>query len=480
MIDWNFLKESFGFTSLRVGQEEILETLLKGKDALGILPTGTGKSFIYQYYGLFTKQKVVVVSPLIALMHDQVHELQLLGEKKAIALTSMLSSREKNWIIHHLQYYQFIFLSPEMLQDQQVMMNLKQQKIGLLVIDEAHCILQWGYDFRPEYLMLGKIKQELQHPLTLALTATATQQMVQEIKDSLGLDEDVYLFSNNSIRENNRIEVIPVDKTDKNQVIVEILQKVSLPVVIYALSIKALEELKFQLQQIFPQLKMDTYHSKRSKEDRQSIQKQFIKNQLDILLATSAFGMGINKKDIHTIIHYHVPANLEDYVQQIGRAGRNGENADVILLYDERDINLMKHRLIEETNPDLLVNILEKDCSLEYFPENQQTLLQLAKHYHYRTEEARAFFEKVFYDKLNRLQVMQQYCQANTCHRYAIEQYFTNKIKKEPENCQQCANCLQKSIFDRKSEIPQSLLPQNDTTKNQDWQEKFHRLFKKM
>ncbi len=479
MIDMDFLYEYFGFSELRIGQKNILESLLKGQDTVGVLPTGTGKSLIYQYYGLFTKQKVIIISPLISLMQDQVHELQLLGEKKAVAVNSMLSKSEKNWIMHHLEYYQFIFLSPEMLQDKRMIVHLKQQNIGLFVIDEAHCILQWGYDFRPEYLMIGEVKRKLHNPLTLALTATATNQMVQEIKQSLGISRDAYVFTNNAIRENSQIEVIPVEKVDKNQIIVEILQKVSMPVVIYALSIQVLETLKCQLQHSFPQLKVDTYHSKRSTADRQSIQKQFIKNKIDILLATSAFGMGVNKKDIHTIIHYHVPTNLEDYVQQIGRAGRNGEDSDVILLYDPYDIAVMKRRIFEEINPDLLVNLLQKESSFEYFLEHQQNLLNLAKQYHYTTEEAYKFFKKNFSNKLNRLQVMKNYCESNQCYCYMIEQYFTEN-KKEAINCQHCANCLQKSIMDRISEMPQSLLIDNCPKQGEDWQEKFYRLFKKM
>ena len=224
---------------------------------------------------------------------------------------------------------------------------------------------------------------------------------------------------------------------------------------------------------------MDTYHSKRSSKDRQSIQQQFIKNQLDILLATSAFGMGINKKDICTIIHYHVPSNLEDYVQQIGRAGRNGEDSDVVLLYDERDMAVMKRRLIEETNPSLLVDLYQKDVSLEYFPENQQTLLRIAKEHHYTKEEAQYFFEKVFYDKLKRLKLMQEYCQLNSCYREFIEQYFSNQTLEEINDCHQCANCLQHSIINRPSKTLISLTPDNFTGNQLNWHEKFSRLFKK-
>ncbi|WP_054758678.1 DEAD/DEAH box helicase [Secundilactobacillus collinoides] len=177
------LKQRYGFESFRPGQLETLTALATGQDVLSIMPTGAGKSLIYELYGQVTQQLVVIVSPLIALMQDQVASMNYHGEKRVTALTSMMSYSEKAWTLTHLNKYRYLFVSPEMLTQERVMAQLQQQKVGLFVVDEAHCISTWGPDFRPEYLLLGQTREQLGAPLTLMLTATATRGLKRILND---------------------------------------------------------------------------------------------------------------------------------------------------------------------------------------------------------------------------------------------------------------------------------------------------------
>ena len=202
----------FGYDEFREGQQEVITALEEGHDAIAILPTGNGKSFIYQYIGVKEKCRVVIVSPLIALMVDQVASLKQLGMHRAVAITSLMSESEKNYILSTLNEYQFIFVSPEMLQAPRFFKQLSKLEIGLLVVDEAHCISQWGYDFRSDYLFIGKMRKSLGSPRTLALTATATSQVIHDIYTFLGLDKNkTTYFQGHAFLKNREIDVIVVE-----------------------------------------------------------------------------------------------------------------------------------------------------------------------------------------------------------------------------------------------------------------------------
>ena len=307
-----FLKQTYHFSSFRPGQKEVIKTLLARQSMLAILPTGNGKSLCYQFYGRYTNKRVLIVSPLLSLMQDQVSQMKYQGYQQVIALTSEQDYLTRQKVLANLGAYQYIFLAPEILQNQQVKQALQTLKIGLLVVDEAHCISTWGPDFRPNYLQLGKLQRLLGQPLTLALTATATPKVKEDICQQLGLSK-VYQRSVN--RENIYLEVLKVaSQSQKDQKLLELVNYLQGPGLIYFSSKKLADRLAKWLGQR-SQLRVAAYHAGLSHLDRYSIQQQFLQGQLDLVCATSAFGMGVNKEDIRYVIHYHLPSDLNSYVQ---------------------------------------------------------------------------------------------------------------------------------------------------------------------
>ncbi len=231
------LTKYFGFTSFRPGQEEIIQTLLKGQDVLAVLPTGNGKSLCYQLAGYLREGLVVVVSPLLSLMEDQVMQLQKQGEKQVVAYNSLLSKSERNYVIKHLSRYKFLFLSPEMLNHPELSEQLKRQKIALFVVDEAHCVSQWGVDFRPEYQYLGEIRRQLGLPVTLALTATATAPVQRDIERVL-FSTDPVLVRHSVNREN--ISLFVTQTEQKEQELEALMTKAKGAMIIYCATKKKL------------------------------------------------------------------------------------------------------------------------------------------------------------------------------------------------------------------------------------------------
>ena len=371
----------FGYKEFREGQKEVIASLEKGMDAIAILPTGNGKSFIYQYIGLKEKCRVVIVSPLIALMVDQVASLKQLGIHRAVAITSLMTESEKNYILRTLNEYQFIFVSPEMLQTPRFFKQLERLDIGLLVVDEAHCISQWGYDFRSDYLFIGKMRKSLENPRTLALTATATTQVIQDIYTFLGLNkEQTTYFQGHAFLKNREIDILTVEGL-RSKMLSEVLKRVEFPCIVYASTIKKIEGLKENLlSEGFT--KLDTFHSKRQVQDRQIIQQQFFRGDINILLATSAFGMGINQSNIRTIIHYQLPQTLEDYVQQIGRAGRDLEFSRCIAFVHPDDFPVMGRKI-------------GRSFDVENEEENEihQNIKEIAKAFRWNSEQQKEFMQ---------------------------------------------------------------------------------------
>lgn len=463
----DFLKETFHFDTFRLGQKEILTALLEQKDCVGILPTGTGKSLIYQYYGLKQHCRVIIVSPLLSLMYDQVHELQLLDVKSTVALTSFLSKEEKKWIMQRLHEFQFLFLSPEMLQQKALLERLRQLEIGLLVIDEAHCISQWGKDFRPEYKMLGEIRKILEYPLTLALSATANQAMIKDIKESLYLSDDYYLFRSLGVKKSNFIEIMPLNGWSRSELFVQVMNKINFPCVVYASSIQQIEELKAEFVHL-KKWNVDSYHSKRSREDRQAIQQQFKMGQIDILFATSAFGMGVNQKNIRTIIHYHLPNTIEDYVQQIGRAGRDGLSCQSIAFFEPNDVKRMKTFLKKEMEHVTFSSTLTKET--EETHSMAQTFYQLAKFFGWDEGEFHQQFMSYCKEKYQKIDWIYQLATTSFCYKSIIHKYFEDDFT---TRCESCSLCLGKSVLDLEDRPFKKIerIPQT-------WEEKFHQLFR--
>ena len=422
----------FGYDEFREGQQEVITALEEGHDAIAILPTGNGKSFIYQYIGIKEKCRVVIVSPLIALMVDQVASLKQLGIHRAVAITSLMTEAEKNYILSTLNEYQFIFVSPEMLQAPRFFKQLSKLEIGLLVVDEAHCISQWGYDFRSDYLFIGKMRKSLKNPRTLALTATATTQVVHDIYTFLGLNkEDTTYFQGHAFLKNREIDVISVEGL-RSKMLSELLKRVDFPCIVYAATIKEIEGLKEALLgEGFT--KIDTFHSKRHSSDRQTIQQKFFRGELNILLATSAFGMGINQSNIRTIIHYQLPQTLEDYVQQIGRAGRDLQFSRCIAFIHPDDFPQMSRKI-------------ERSYEVEDVEETElhQNIKEIAEAFHWNSEQKNEFIKMQRGRKLKQLRQIEEFATTSQCKEQFLAQFF-GENRKEP--CGKCSSCRHLDLF---------------------------------
>ena len=422
----------FGYDEFREGQKEIITSLEEGHDAIAILPTGNGKSFIYQYIGIKEKCRVVIVSPLIALMVDQVASLKQLGIHRAVAITSLMSESEKNYILSTLNEYQFIFVSPEMLQAPRFFKQLSKLEIGLLVVDEAHCISQWGYDFRSDYLFIGKMRKSLKNPRTLALTATATTQVVHDIYTFLGLDQNkTTYFQGHAFLKNREIDVISVEGL-RSKMLSELLKRVEYPCIVYAATIKEIEGLKESLLgEGFT--KIDTFHSKRHSSDRQTIQQKFFRGEVNILLATSAFGMGINQSNIRTIIHYQLPQTLEDYVQQIGRAGRDLQFSRCIAFVHPDDFPQMSRKI-------------ERSYEVEDEEETElhQNIKEIAEAFHWNNEQKNEFIKMQQGRKLKQLRQIEEFATTSQCKEQYLAQFF-GENRKEP--CGKCSSCRHLDLF---------------------------------
>lgn len=435
------LNEWFGYQSFRTGQRDSITSVLEGNHTLSVLPTGTGKSLIYQYCGYSLDGLVLVVSPLLSLMDNQVFQLNQSGEKRAAALNSMLSKKERRLVESRIDYYKFLFLSPEMLQSPWLLQKLNTMKIALFVVDEAHCISQWGLDFRPEYLLLGEVREKLGNPLTLALTATAPQLVREEIIHALHLnDRETAIHLSSPNRDNIFYQFLEVDAHEKDSLLVQMMAAYTPPGIIYFSSKKRAEEVCWLLKQATT-LRIDTYHADRTSEDRQTIQRQFLNGNLDVICATSAFGMGINKQDIRFVIHYHMPNAIEEYLQEIGRAGRDGEQSIATLLYSQSDA-VFKYKMIRETRlTETLVANKYSEVELEAmaFSDSDLAMLQIITAQALSPHSAMQLIEKRIQTRVNNFTAIGKLITRRDCKRKGVADYFKYGDTEKPDWC--CSSC---------------------------------------
>jgi len=322
------LQKYWNHDAFRTPQEEIIASVLAGKDTFGLMPTGGGKSITFQVPAMMLEGICLVISPLVALMKDQVQNLQNKGIK-AIALTGGISSDEMIDLLDNCQYgnYKFLYLSPERLQNDWVLERIKNLPINLIAIDEAHCVSQWGHDFRPSYLKISKLKEFFPKVAFLALTASATKRVQDDIIVQLQL-ENPAVFTKSFARDNLAYMVFNVE--DKLHMIEQILKKNLEPSIIYVTNRKACSETVKQIEALG--FSATFYHGGLSSKEKEKHMKLWMEEQVQTIVATNAFGMGIDKANVKTVIHLHIPPNLENYYQEAGRAGRNGAKAFAVLL----------------------------------------------------------------------------------------------------------------------------------------------------
>ncbi|MGC6769721.1 RecQ family ATP-dependent DNA helicase [Enterococcus sp. LJL51] len=472
------LFQHFGFTSFREGQEEVITALLSGQDTLAVLPTGTGKSLCYQYVGYVLEGTVLVVSPLLSLMEDQVRQLQSQGEGRVTVFNSTLSYEEKRYILEHFSEYNYVFISPESLVKEQVVKTLQRSRLALFVIDEAHCVSQWGVDFRPEYVKIKNVLENLDYPLTLALTATASDEVKKEIISEL-------FNKNSSIKEvlhsvNRKNILMIVEKTvEKEQLVFDYLNKMNAKGIIYCSARKTTEYLSSEINRT-GNFAAAFYHGGLTAAERSKIQQQFIDNELDVLCATNAFGMGIDKSDIRFVIHFDCPGSLESYVQEIGRAGRDGLPAAAVLLYQPGDEYIHQYFQGEVRTELQGLEMMLKNgkadsaAQQEQLSEIQQKWLAGYLEGSYSLEQLSERLHKKNNERYAQLQQMLAFIQTSDCRRKVILNYFSEKQEKETETwC--CDNCGLEENWSTKLGITKNTVR---LEANLSWQEILIRLFK--
>lgn len=381
------LKEFFGFDSFRIPQEEIISDVLNGLDVLVLMPTGGGKSLCYQIPSLVKNGVGIVVSPLIALMEDQVTALRLQGVRAAYYNSSLTGAEAKQTLaqLHHNEL-DLLYIAPERLVSDAFIERLQECEIALFAIDEAHCISQWGHDFRPEYAALGRLKREFPETPIIALTATADKQTRKDIVNQLQFTPQKYIASFN--RPNIYYQVTPKTSPIK-QLLNFIESKEQQSGIIYCGTRNKVGELTKKLQEAG--IKARAYHAGLSYHERRDVQNAFRYESIDVVVATIAFGMGIDKPNVRFVIHHDLPKNIESYYQETGRAGRDGLPAHALLLYDAADSGRLRslifamsqeeQRKVESNKLNHMLAFAEashcrRQILLRYFDETYDTACQ--------------------------------------------------------------------------------------------------------
>jgi len=390
-----YLQHYFGYESFRSGQEAIIERVLAGKNTAGIMPTGGGKSICYQIPALLFPGITLVISPLISLMKDQVDALVHNGIE-ATYLNSSISASEASMRMNDIKQgkYKLVYIAPERLDHSAFQQEWQHMNLSLVAIDEAHCISQWGHDFRPSYLKIKTLLKELpSKPIVLALTATATPEVTADICQSLGIDNETTI-STGFARDNLFFSVVKEENRD--QFLTRYIEKNKQESgIIYAATRKDVDLLYQRLQKAG--IQVGRYHAGMNEGERSFMQDQFIQDDLSVMVATSAFGMGIDKSNVRYVIHYQTPKNMESYYQEAGRAGRDGLDSECILLYSPQDMQVQRF-LIEQSHPD---------------PERKE-------------------------EELKKLNKMKDYSFTEGCLQAFILRYFGDA---NPEDCGHCENC---------------------------------------
>ncbi|MBO2534726.1 RecQ family ATP-dependent DNA helicase [Rummeliibacillus suwonensis] len=470
------LQQHFGYTTFRSGQKEVIEAVLEGRDVIALLPTGMGKSLCYQLPGYILKGPILIISPLLSLMQDQVEQLKRFGEKRVVALNSFLQGIEKQMVLQRLSSYRFIFISPEMLAMPIIQSVFQQLRFSLIVVDEAHCISQWGFDFRPDYLKITEWIPKQQRPPILALSATATKKVVHDMKTYLHMVQP-FEYIHSVERANLHYDVVRTQSVDEkfDWIIHHILQSEG-PGIIYTQSRK--KTVAFAEALTGHHIRAAAYHAGMEALDRQFIQQQFLAGELEWICATTAFGMGIHKENVRQVIHDHIPATIANYMQEVGRAGRDGHDALAILVYSPND---------EEYTQYVVTADLPLECHVDLYKEyvkqgeNPKKMIDLQQISETGYRVLSYWMEQLSPDKVIqkldnlRQQKIEQILQVvalvkgEHCLREQLTIYFDQKLEQKPPNCcHYCGIHYDEIIHPRKTIIGQKELPT--------WVERLHSL----
>lgn len=460
------LEQHFGFTSFRPGQKELVQAVLDGRDALGILPTGSGKTLCYQLPALVLDGLCVVVEPLLALMDDQVARLQNAGQKQVVTLSSRLTPPDFQWLLHHLNQAKFLFVAPETLMRPDVLDQLAQLKINCFVIDEAHCIAQWGPDFRPAYLRLGEAIKRLHPRSSLALTATAPKRVQDAIVSELQLQAPEMVIASVD-RPNIFLGVNQVADPNEKQVVgIQLIQQVNAATIVYFDTKAQAETWAKALQQ--KGVAADFYHAGLPTQQRELIQRRFMAGELQVICATSAFGMGIDKADVRLVMYTYAPESLEAYSQGIGRAGRDGQNSASVVLLAPGDLSRQAQFAQSLPDPQLIKTIYAHPDAYTDFDDPQIALLQAYVQSGFSQAQVQQLLAQRADEKMTSAQAVATYLTNPGCKRALWLRYFDAPTTEHHEQC--CGELLGPQI----AALAKSSLR---VAPDSDWQVDFARLF---
>lgn len=458
-----------GWPSLRPGQAEAVQALLDGHDVLAVMPTGHGKSAIYQLAAKLLDGLTVVVSPLIALQHDQVEQLEGLGADPAVAVNSSqrVGEHREAWEELEAGEAEFVFLAPEQLARDEVLERLRELRPSLLVVDEAHCVSAWGHDFRPDYLRLGHVVEALGHPTTVALTATAAPPVREEIVERLRM-RDPRQVVRGFDRPNIFLEVQRhSDDDERREALVARAVAEAKPGLVYVATRKDAE--RYAADLVEAGVRAEAYHAGMARAERERVHAAFSDGSAEVVAATSAFGMGIDKPDVRFVLHAAPPDSLDAYYQEIGRSGRDGEPALAALLHRQEDFGLHRFRTGGTADEQMLsavasrvrrakqpvpparlrerlevgasrltaaVNLLEQVGAVETTDEGE--LVWSAGAVRPAVEEAAQIVEARRRVDRSRVEMMRGYVETGGCRRRYLLGYFGEEL---PELCGACDTC---------------------------------------